>query len=72
MSEENPSIWRSEDEFRDTEIGRVPGKWGCMTTSGIRWPQIRTWMKRILRINADFFYSEAGWADRGKWEVGQR
>ena len=29
------SIWRSEDEFKDTEIGRIPKEWEVMKT--IRW-----------------------------------
>lgn len=30
MSEGNPSIWRREDEFKDTEIGGIPKENGCI------------------------------------------
>ena len=27
MTEGKPSIWRSEDEFKDTKTGRIPKEW---------------------------------------------
>ena len=35
MSESNPSIWRSEDEFKDTEVGRIPKEWDIKTVEKI-------------------------------------
>ena len=42
MSEGKPSIWRSEDEFKDTEIG-----------DGFARIDVSTRMTRIMRITAD-------------------
>ena len=69
-NEGNPSgIWRTEDELKETEIGRIPKEWGCIHGSGGSRPRFRTRITRMRRTIADFSSAEVIPAESLEWEV---
>lgn len=73
MCEGKPSIWRSENEFRDTEIrgGFLRRRGTTEDFSEVRLvpKELMRQISRIKRIFADHFNGEVRWADGFEWEV---
>ena len=69
MSERNRSIWRSEDEFKDTEIGDGSALRISTRMVRINADHVSTRMTRRRRIFADFSSVEVRWTNGKKLEV---